>query len=86
MSVPKVEVSGLKVCDLQDKSSESRWFQHRGIWFDANDERTERYTLYEIPFFKERLQSLQILETERQVDELLEPFKIKQNAKKLLDP
>jgi hypothetical protein len=47
-------------------------------WFDAEDERTERYTLYEIPFFAERCKSIRIFTTNKEVDEFLAPYQKKQ--------
>eukprot|EP00026_Physarum_polycephalum_P013035 Phypoly_transcript_13396.p1 GENE.Phypoly_transcript_13396~~Phypoly_transcript_13396.p1 ORF type:complete len:273 (+),score=32.43 Phypoly_transcript_13396:211-1029(+) len=81
LSVPKIEVCGYKLQDISDKSE--RWFQHNGIWFDGTEERTERYTLYEIPFYKERLQQLTIFESNAQVNEYLLPFKNSQREKYL---
>lgn len=36
------------------------WFLHNDIWFDGREERTERYCLFEIPFYSERLLKLRI--------------------------
>jgi hypothetical protein len=42
---------------------------------------TERYTLFEIPFFSERLLSLTTFATKEEVNKLLLPFKEKQEEK-----
>lgn len=82
MNVPKIEALGYKVCDLHDPSNTNRWFKFRGIWFDSFLERTERYVLHGIPFFKERLDNLKILE-EKDIPEFLEEFKKDQLKKKI---
>jgi len=82
LSVPKIEVSGYKVCDIQDEGKKKRWFEHRGIWFDSYLERTERYTLYEIPFYSRRLRSLRIFETREEVQAYLAPFQKAQEERR----
>ena len=47
-------------------------------WFDADNERTERYTLYEIPFYTQRIQSLRIFTTNDEIEAFLAPFQKKQ--------
>ncbi len=42
-----------------------------------------RYTLYEIPFYKERLQELRIFSTAREINEYLTPFQASQLQKKI---
>ena len=60
-----------------------RWFDHKGVWFDAYDERTERQLLYAIPFFKQRCQKITVFETKQELLERIEPFKKQQLEKKL---
>jgi hypothetical protein len=69
---------GTKLIELQD--DEATWFKHRKVYFNSTWERTERYCLFEIPFFKERLQSLEVLETEADVEKFIAPFRQKQRA------
>lgn len=40
MNIPKIEALGFIVENVQDKKVSERWFNHRGIWFDARLERT----------------------------------------------
>jgi len=84
ISIPKIEVLGFKVGDVQDKSKENRWFNHRGIWFDAEDERTERYTLYEIPFLSSRCKNIRIFNSKEEVKSFLKPYEIIQLQKNRL--
>ena len=55
-----------------------RWFSHNRIWFDAENERTERQLLYTIPFLKERCQKIETIETKQKLLEMIEPFRVKQ--------
>eukprot|EP01130_Rhizamoeba_saxonica_P012896 TRINITY_DN5479_c0_g1_i3.p1 TRINITY_DN5479_c0_g1~~TRINITY_DN5479_c0_g1_i3.p1 ORF type:complete len:233 (-),score=49.92 TRINITY_DN5479_c0_g1_i3:19-717(-) len=74
LSVPLIEVLGYTVQDVSDTPDEP-WFSHRGVWFNSTWERTERYVLYEIPFFGERLVSLRIISTIEEANEYIEGFK-----------
>ncbi len=85
MNIPKVEVLGFTVRDIQDQSREREWFEHRGIWFDARLERTERYALYEIPFFSKRCKSVRVFQTKEEVKQFLLPFMKSQQAKMELE-
>lgn len=78
MDVPKVEVNGFKVCQVQRDGGKERWFSHRGVWFDSWKEETERYTLYEVPFFAKRCKSLQIFSEHAEAKKFIEPFKERQ--------
>jgi len=75
LSVPKIEVLGYHVKDVQD--DEKVWFKYNNIYFDATKERTERYTLYEIPFYNNRLKSLRVFESVDQIENFTEPFRKK---------
>jgi len=81
LSVPKIEVLGFILSDIQDGNH--KWFCFRKIWFDSFDERTERYTLYEIPFFSKRCRSVRIFQSNQEITAFLQPFKIAQEKKKL---
>jgi hypothetical protein len=39
------------------------WFNFNGVWFDGRARRTERYSLYGVPFLSQRLHSLRQFET-----------------------
>lgn len=82
LSVPKISVLGYTVADVQDKNYRNLWFPHRGVWFDARLERTERYVLHEIPFLKQRLISLRIFKTSDQIQKYMDPFQRQQLLKK----
>jgi len=82
LSVPLVEVLGYTVAEVQDPENAAVWFEHRGIWFDSRLERTERYTLYEIPWYKERLLELKIFNSKQEIVAYLQSFKDAQLAKK----
>jgi len=82
LSVPKIEHCGFKLVDVQGEGNEHRWFQHNNVWFDANEERTERYTFYEIPFYKDRLMTLRIFNAKQEILDYIEPFKVAQLLKK----
>ena len=56
----------------------NRWFEHNRIWFDADNERTERQLLYTIPFLKERCQKIEKIETKAKLLQMIEPFRVKQ--------
>lgn len=60
-----------------------RFFDHKSVWFDAYDERTERQLLYSIPFFKQRCQKITIFKTKKELLQRIEPFKKQQLEKKL---
>jgi len=75
LSVPKIEHLGYKVADIQD--TKHVWFPHRGLWFNSTWERTERYCLWEIPFFKSRFISERIFQSNEEIAEFLKPFKEK---------
>jgi hypothetical protein len=64
--------------ELQD--DETVWFKHRKVWFNSTWERTERYCLFEIPFFRDRLQSLDVLESDAEVEDYIRPFREKMRA------
>eukprot|EP00455_Lapot_gusevi_P032303 TRINITY_DN3522_c0_g1_i3.p1 TRINITY_DN3522_c0_g1~~TRINITY_DN3522_c0_g1_i3.p1 ORF type:complete len:306 (-),score=45.02 TRINITY_DN3522_c0_g1_i3:233-1150(-) len=81
MSVPLIEVLGMRVCDVAPH--QHRWFNFRGIEFDSQDERTERYALFEIPFYSARLQALRTFDSDEAVTSFLRPFKQLQDQKKL---
>eukprot|EP01105_Mastigella_eilhardi_P008283 TRINITY_DN2018_c0_g4_i1.p1 TRINITY_DN2018_c0_g4~~TRINITY_DN2018_c0_g4_i1.p1 ORF type:complete len:281 (+),score=51.56 TRINITY_DN2018_c0_g4_i1:59-844(+) len=81
LRVPKIESLGFRICDIHNKGSR-RWFVHRGAWFDSEDERTERFTLYGVPFFKSRLLSLRVIKTNEEADAFVARFKEQQLARK----
>eukprot|EP01083_Nonionella_stella_P095538 268238_1 len=98
MDVPKVMCIGWKVVDVQRKrylvdgkrpkasrqtaKQKDRWFGHNGVWFDANQERTERQLLYCIPFLKQRCNKIEIFRTEKELLKRIEPFKHSQQKLK----
>jgi hypothetical protein len=43
------------MCDVDGSE---HWCNHRGIWFDTTNPRTERFMLYEIPWFAKRCRSV----------------------------
>ena len=54
ITMPLIETAGYTIEDVQYddfKNEEMRWFQHRGVWFDAKDPKTEKFVMFEIPFF-----------------------------------
>eukprot|EP00696_Hemimastix_kukwesjijk_P008707 gnl/Hemi2/21008_TR6973_c0_g1_i1.p1 gnl/Hemi2/21008_TR6973_c0_g1~~gnl/Hemi2/21008_TR6973_c0_g1_i1.p1 ORF type:complete len:141 (-),score=36.15 gnl/Hemi2/21008_TR6973_c0_g1_i1:310-732(-) len=79
LDVPVIETLGYRVIELQDDAS-TPWFKHQGVWFDASLERTERYTLWDIPFFSQRLKSLKIFSSQAEVAAFIAPFKASQLA------
>lgn len=46
MNIPKIEALGFIVENVQDKKVSERWFNHRGIWFDARLERTGLFCFF----------------------------------------
>ena len=84
VNVPKVEVVGYSVYDLQDKKHSHEWFEFGGCMFCATWERTERYCLYSIPFLKQRMTSTRTFHSEQEITEFVSPFKEKQ-LKKFLE-
>jgi len=82
MDIPKIEVLGFTVSDVQDRKSEGNWFEHRSVWFDARLERTERYCLYEIPFFNKRCKSIKIFDSKNGIKDFIYPFAKSQQEKK----
>jgi len=89
LTVPMIETIGWTVSDVHthyedvvnEKQVFQRWFTHRGIYFDSDDPRTERYVLFEIPFFKQRCRKITIFENEKSIKEALLPFKQSQYNK-----
>ena len=82
LDVPVIESCGWSVHDVRvfgpdgpDAADDSRWFKHRGIYFDAYDQRTERYTFYEIPFVRDRCVRLRVFHDAAGIAALLKPFK-----------
>ena len=74
-----------KFADRKNRKSgkqSDRWFDHKGVWFDAYDERTERQLLYAIPFFKERCQKITVYRTKKELLERIEGFRKSQLEKK----
>jgi len=80
LSVPKIEFLGYILVDLQD--DEETWFNFRGIYFNARKESTERYCLYEIPFYKERIRKQIILPDNAAVDTFIAPFRERMKQEK----
>jgi hypothetical protein len=89
LDVPLIETVAWRVLDVQKMASlflkgfgdgSNRWFEHNGIWFDAYDERTERYVLNEIPFLNRRLRQLRRFANQDEITAALLPFKAKQQA------
>ena len=85
MDVPKIEVNGFTVSQVQDEKGKKKWFGHRGVWFDSFNERTERYTLYEVPFFAKRCKSVRIFNSKEEVQNFIAPFKERQLVLKKAD-
>ena len=78
IDVPKIELIGYILAQVQSKKKSSDWFEHRGVFFCSNWERTERYVLYEIPFLKKREVSHTIIRTKEELEKMIAPFKEKQ--------
>eukprot|EP01129_Flabellula_baltica_P014908 TRINITY_DN7298_c0_g1_i1.p1 TRINITY_DN7298_c0_g1~~TRINITY_DN7298_c0_g1_i1.p1 ORF type:complete len:278 (+),score=39.24 TRINITY_DN7298_c0_g1_i1:222-1055(+) len=76
LDFPKIESLGYLLADVQD--DDKAWFTFKGVKFCSYWERTERYTLYEIPFYKERLISLRIFSTETDIENFIAPFRASQ--------
>ncbi|KAH3765680.1 hypothetical protein Pelo_2478 [Pelomyxa schiedti] len=74
LDVPLIETLGYRVGDLH-RPGTPRWFDFSDVWFDSALERTERYVLYEIPFFSQRLRSLVKIPTLSAAKEFIAPFK-----------
>eukprot|EP01087_Luapelamoeba_hula_P000376 TRINITY_DN10270_c0_g1_i2.p1 TRINITY_DN10270_c0_g1~~TRINITY_DN10270_c0_g1_i2.p1 ORF type:complete len:338 (-),score=65.75 TRINITY_DN10270_c0_g1_i2:126-1139(-) len=85
MNVPKIEACGCKVQDVQSDPTR-RWFKHNKIWYDAFLERTERYMLFEIPFYSQRCTKLTRFEDASQVLQFLRPYQLLQAQRKQLRP
>jgi len=81
LSVPKIEVLGYLISDIQD--DDKTWFQFSGVYFNARLERTERYCLFEIPFFKERLTKLTVISTAEEIESFVAPFVLQMKNDKL---
>ena len=85
MDVPKVETLGFALKDVSYSSEEqSRWFTHRGVYFDGWLEETERYVLYTILYFKERCKSVRVFNTGKAWMTLLLPSRQLRKRKGML--
>jgi hypothetical protein len=71
LDVPMIEVVGWRMCDVDGSE---HWFEHRGIWFDTTNPRTERFMLYEIPWFSLRCRSVRVFASHEEVQDYLRPF------------
>jgi len=80
LDVPKIEPLGYYLSDIQDDNK--TWFQFRNVYFNATWERTERYCLFEIPFFKERLKKLTLLTTNVEIENFIAPYRERMKVKK----
>lgn len=70
--VPLIWTCGWTVLDIQD--DKTRWFEHRGCWFDAAAERTERYLLWGVPLLPGVLRSVNTFDSAEHVDAFVRPF------------
>eukprot|EP01006_Ploeotia_vitrea_P045792 TRINITY_DN66969_c6_g1_i1.p1 TRINITY_DN66969_c6_g1~~TRINITY_DN66969_c6_g1_i1.p1 ORF type:complete len:307 (+),score=26.73 TRINITY_DN66969_c6_g1_i1:73-921(+) len=83
MDVPKIECLGFLLRDVSTNRNDeaNRWFSHKGVMFDGWLERTERYVLYTIPFFKERCRTLKVLATDQELQNFIHAFSVEQKKK-----
>jgi hypothetical protein len=40
----QIEAVGYRLCEVS--ADDTRWFKHNRVWFDGQDERTERYLFF----------------------------------------
>ncbi len=71
IDVPVIEVIGWRMCDVDGWEG---WFKHRGIWFDTTNPRTERFMLFEIPWFSLRCKCVRIFREHEEVEDYLRLF------------
>lgn len=71
LSVPVIETVGWRMCDVDGWKG---WFEHRGIWFDTTNPRTERFVFLQIPGLGRRCQSVRVFKGHREVQKYLRPF------------
>jgi hypothetical protein len=83
LDVPLIEVIGWRMCDVDGYE---HWFNHRGIWFDTANPRTERFMLYEIPWFSMRCKSVRVFDTCEDIQEYLRPFAREQDRLRQSSP
>lgn len=83
LDVPLIEVIGWRMCDVDGSE---HWFEHRGIWFDTTNPRTERFMLYEIPWFSMRCRSVRVFATHEEVQDYLRPFALEQDRLRQSSP
>jgi hypothetical protein len=83
LDVPLIEVVGWRMCDVDGSE---HWFEHRGIWFDTTNPRTERFMLYEIPWFTLRCKSVRVFATHEEVQNYLRPFAEEQDRLRQFSP
>jgi hypothetical protein len=81
LSVPVVETIGYTIADIQHEGR-GRFFEYQGVWFDTELETTERYVVYGIPFYRERLVNLRVFESAKQVEDYIAPFRVRQQKHK----
>lgn len=89
MSVPVIESLGWRLIDVAARAGpilgpsyadHKRFFCFKtpaaedGIWFDAEDQRTERYSLYTLPFLAQRLQSHRVFNSFEVIRDAIAPF------------
>lgn len=101
VSVPKVATLGWRLVDVMSfaphflgtrSSSVEPWFSFenpafpRGIWFDATDQRTERYVLYGIPFLRQRLRRLWVFRTLSEIQTAAVTFASRQEHLRAIYP
>jgi hypothetical protein len=83
LDVPAIEVLGWRMCDVDGSE---HWFNHRHIWFDTTNPRTERFMLYEIPWFSMRCKSVRVFATHEEVQDYLHPFALEQDRLRQSSP
>jgi hypothetical protein len=71
LDLPVIEIIGWRMCDV---GGSQQWFEHRGVWFDSTNPRTERFVLYEIPLLSLRCRSVRVFATHEEVRDYLRPF------------
>jgi hypothetical protein len=101
VSVPKVATLGWRLVDVASfaphflgarSSSLEPWFSFEspafpnGIWFDATDQRTERYVLYGIPFLCQRLRRLWVFRNLSEIQAAVATFASRQEHLRSIYP